>query len=275
LWRLLAAQEIRIAPWEVIRLTFLGQLFNQIVPGTVGGDLVKAWYVARHTPHKGKVLMTLFVDRLVGLTEMTLLSLVMILVLVGGGADLGPLRTPMLSVAVVLALATGAFVALFWPGLRRALRLDRLVRRLPFAEQIASAERGAGQFGRRPGVLVEGLGLSLAAHVCWIAGLAAIGVGLGLPAAWYSYFLYIPLIYIIGSVPLTPGGVGLIEHFFLVFFVASGATASQVLALALLARLIPLFWALPGLAVVVTGTRVPPAETIEAELGVAGPAESK
>jgi hypothetical protein len=45
-------------------------------------------------------------------------------------------------------------------------------------------------------------------------------------------------------------------------------TASEVVAMALLIRVVPMFWSLPGAVVAVTGARVPPARDIEAELGL-------
>ena len=75
-----------------------------------------------------------------------------------------------------------------------------------------------------------------------------------------------PLIYIIGAVPLTPGGVGWIENWYVEFFRASPSGVSTILVLALLARLVPILWGLPGVIVAVTGVRLPGAESMQAEL---------
>ena len=46
---------------------------------TTGGDLARAWFSAKHTDRKAACLCTVFVDRLIGLTGLTLLSVVMLL----------------------------------------------------------------------------------------------------------------------------------------------------------------------------------------------------
>jgi hypothetical protein len=103
-WFLLRIQDIHISLWEAVRLTFLGIFFNSIVPGTVGGDLVKAYYVARHTPKKAAVLVSIFVDRIMGLTELTLMAAVMTtVVLVCGLERLETIRNPVISIAVCYA----------------------------------------------------------------------------------------------------------------------------------------------------------------------------
>ncbi|MCK4277128.1 MAG: hypothetical protein KAX78_11470, partial [Phycisphaerae bacterium] len=67
----------------------------------------------------------------------------------------------------------------------------------------------------------------------------------------------------------SPGGLGVIESLYVKFFAVGAIGASQILPLALLARGIPMFWTLPGLVVAITGSKLPPAAVMEAELGLA------
>jgi hypothetical protein len=276
-WYLLRVQDIRISLWEGIRLTFLGLFFNAVIPGTVGGDLVKAYYVARHTPKKAAVLVTGFVDRVLGLAELTLMAAVMIsAVLLVGAQDFASLRLAATITAGVLAGLVVAATFLLSERVRRALHLQKLYRRLPIAHHIEAAGSAANVFGNRLSALLAGIGITFVAHVLFISAIALIGSAVGVPAPWYAYFLYIPVIYIIGSVPVTPGGVGIIENFYLLFFAgyftaSDGAAADgKIFALALLARFIPLIWGLPGVLVAVTGPRIPKTAAMEAELGISG-----
>lgn len=267
-WYLLRVVEVRIRLWEAVRLTFLGQFFNAVVPGTVGGDLVKAYYVARHTPHKAGVLVSVFVDRVTGLAMMALLSAATLtIVLAGGLVSFEQARTPAVTVVIVLVLVGGAMAFLLSTRLRRVLHVQKLYQRLPIAHHISAAGRAARSYGRSARRLGVAMLVTLVAQVFFIGGIALLGAALrsgGTIAPWYEFFVYVPLIYIIGAVPITPGGVGVIEGAYWTFFAAS--PASQILALALLARLIPIFWGLPGLLVAITGPRLPKSEEIEAEL---------
>jgi len=122
------------------------------------------------------------------------------------------------------------------------------------------------QFRRHPLDLLKAVGITLGAHATWIAGIAVAGAALGLDVPWYKYFLYVPLIYIIGSVPITPGGAGLVEASYKLFFASALVGDEQILALALTARVLDIIRGLPGLLVVITGTRIPHADQVEAEL---------
>jgi len=269
-WRmLLRIQDVHIGVWEAVRLTFLGQFFNHVVPGTVGGDLVKAYYVSGHTTRKAAVLVSVFVDRLMGLTELTLMSGVMILIVLAAGLKtFDEVFWPVVCVAVVVVVIVVLTALLLSKGLRKALHLQRLYRRLPIAHHVEAAGDAANLYRARVGSLVRAVLITLGAHVFFVGSIALAGLSLSLETPWYAYFMYVPLIYIIGAVPITPGGIGLIEECYRLFFVTALVTPSEVVALAMFARLIPIFWGLPGIVVAVTGPRMPRIDTMEAELGM-------
>jgi len=269
-WLLLRVVSINISPWEALRLSFLGQYFSVIVPGTVGGDLVKAYYVSKHTAAKAAALVSVIMDRIMGLTELTLMATVMLLVVYFAGlSSVETLKLPAVIVAIVVAVLIAAFVFLFSQRFRRLLRLDRLYRRLPMAHHIAAAAGAVHLYRGNVRRLIEAMGITLLGHVAWIGSMVLVAASLSLATPWYNFFLYVPLIYTIGAVPLTPGGLGLVEKFFVVFFVTPLVTASEVVALALLIRVMPVFWSLPGAIVAVTGAKVPKAAEMKTELGLA------
>jgi len=267
-WRfLLAVQSVHIGLWESVRLTFLGQFFNAVVPGTVGGDLVKAYYVSKHTQRKAAVVVTTFVDRMIGITELALLAAAMVAVVWMGGL-VGPQTVGAmgLTIAVVLAVVALAFTFVLSSRFRKVLHLEKLYGRLPLAYHFAAAGDAARIYRDRAGSLVWAMAMTVFAHVTFIGSIGLVGASLSLPSGWYEYFLYVPLIYIVGAVPVTPGGVGLVEKLYVVLF--ASAAPSGALALALLARGVQVLCGLPGLVVAVTGPKLPKAQTIEAELGL-------
>lgn len=266
-WFLLRVQNIRLRLWESVRLTFLGQFFNMVVPGTVGGDLVKAWYVSRHTHRTAGVIMTIFVDRLIGLVELVLLAGGMLaFVLIFGFETFERMRNPAITILVVAGI-TAAMMAFFLsPRLRRLPGLQGLYSRLPIAHHLKAAGRSIRIFRRRPGYLLWGLVVTFVGQGFFLGGIAMLGVALGIDTPIYTYFVYLPLIYILGAVPITPGGVGWVENLYVEFFGATAVALSAIVALAMLARLLPIFWGLPGLIVAITGPKLPKADQMQAQL---------
>lgn len=266
-WILLRIQRIRIPAWEAVRLTFLGQFFNAVVPGTVGGDLVKAYYVAKHTPKAAAVLVSVFVDRLFGLVGLAVVAAVMLAIVLATGIEtFQRVRLPVTCVGAILAAVAALLAFLFSGRFRQALRLERLYQRWPVAHHFAAAGDAVRLYRQRLGSMTGTVVLTFAAHMGFVGFVALTGLSLSLPTPWYNYFVYVPLVYIIGSVPLTPGGVGWIENWYVKFFQTDVCGASAILVLALLARLIPVLWGLPGAVVAVTGSRLPAVDSMKAEL---------
>ena len=73
-WLLLRTQGIHINIWAAIRLHFLGLFYNNAMPGSVGGDLIRAWYVTKHTEKKFEAVLSIFVDRFVGLLSSLIMA---------------------------------------------------------------------------------------------------------------------------------------------------------------------------------------------------------
>lgn len=283
-WRLLAVQDIRITYREVLRLTWLGTFFNYIVPGTTGGDLIKAWYASRHTPRKTECLVTVFLDRLVGLIGLTLLSTLMLSIVmicrflgagrVFGAIDVGKLNEAAIGAGLVLLvlLTLGAFS--FSRRLRWAFRLNALYNRLSQRSQVARVGDSLRLFRHRLGALGKAMGQTVCVHLMFVASITLAGMSLHLQIPWYQYVIYVPLIYIIAAVPVSLGGVGLAESSYVTFFIA-WASQSEILVLALLARLIPMFWALPGIVVAIKGTKLPPPDQMQAQMAAEEAAEAR
>ena len=66
-WLLLRTQSIFIDLTAAVRLNFLGWFYNNFMPGSLGGDFLRAWYVTKHTDKKFEAALSVFVDRIIGL----------------------------------------------------------------------------------------------------------------------------------------------------------------------------------------------------------------
>jgi uncharacterized protein (TIRG00374 family) len=267
-WYLLKIQEIHVSLWEAVRLTFLGQFFSFVVPGTVSGDLVKAYYVARHTERKAAVLVTVFVDRAVGLLEFAILpTVVMVAMWLGGVENMARFLWPAIMVAVVVLLVAASAGFLFSARLRRLMGARWILSKLPLQKHLMVVAQAAYLYRQRAGALLKALAITFGGQFFFILAILLAGEAMGLSVSWYQYFLYVPLIYIVAAIPISPGGLGVTEILYVFFFSSAGVAASQILALALVARLIPMLVSLPGLAVALTGPKLPKAAEMKAELG--------
>ncbi|KKM06511.1 hypothetical protein LCGC14_1743250 [marine sediment metagenome] len=270
-WYLMRLQQIRLGYWEAVRLTFLGQFFCYIVPGMVSGDLIKAYYVIKHTDRKAAAVVSIFLDRAMGLLGFAIVPLVVMALVIVSGGDRSRLGLPALAVGIVLAAMTLCLAVLLSRRFRHMLRLDKLMALSSFLHRhTAMVSQAADLYRRRPSALLGALGITFVGQGMFITAILLAGKALVPQIPWHHYVLYVPLIYIIAAVPITPGGLGVVEWAYCQFLVAGAVAKEPVLALALLARAAQMFCGLPGIAVAITGAKVPKIATMEAELGVDG-----
>ncbi|MBI4577438.1 MAG: flippase-like domain-containing protein, partial [Planctomycetes bacterium] len=134
-WLLLRAMDLSPTGGEVVSLTLVGAFFNSFMPGAVGGDLVKAYYVARDRHGKRTAAVTtVLVDRFLGLFSLILVAMTAMLanaVEIAGNAALQPLAW-----AVVGVIAGVSFLGLVFFGMHRLPWLVRLAGRLPYRDRL-------------------------------------------------------------------------------------------------------------------------------------------
>jgi len=239
---LLRAQGIRLPVREVTALSFLGNFFNSVVPGLVGGDLVKAVYVARASDRPTAAVVTVFLDRVAGLAGTVVLA-VLALAPRFGDARFHGLILLCYGVLAGMALAVGLVLS---RRLRARFRVEERVARLPLGEVLTEADRAVSLYRHRGGVLLGALGISVLIHVLWCAVNALLGGMLGIELSLAEYFAVIPAALVVSAVPLLPGGWGVGEAAYAFFLGAMGVPAAQAVALSVVGRTIQLLWSLPG-----------------------------
>ncbi len=246
-WRLLLLlQGIGFNLGSVIRLSFLGEFFNIFLPGSMGGDAVKAFYVMRHTGRKAATLVSHFANRFLGLLTLVAVSLIML-----GGWHLAgmtataSLKQPAYGIIVVAAVIVVVLFLSLNDRLHHSPFLRRMLARLPFAPQLEILREALYRHRKMGYMLLPVMIFSLSIVISFILVVTCLGLSLNLHIPWQQYFLYLPLIVIMTAVPVTPGGVGVMEELFLYFFSTAG-DPQKVLALALLYRFTLIFCSLPG-----------------------------
>ena len=271
---LLKAQGIDIPFMKLYRLSFLGLFYSSIIPGSIGGDLVKAYYVNKHTEKTAEVLMSTFIDRFAGLVGFTLMSFITLAIALALElASIQQLKIAILAVLVATGLSAAILLLILSGKFRKFLRLERIYNKTSVAHHFAAAGNSTKIYRERPSVLAKAFGFTAINQIFVISSCAFIGFSIGLNIPFWSYYLYTPLIFIISAIPVTPGGVGVTENLYVKFFsiAAIGTVApdvSMILVLAMFARLIPILWGIPGLWVVATGHKVPKSDIMQAELDV-------
>ena len=208
--------------FDALRLGFIGFFFNTFLPGSVGGDAVKALFLAREQNRRTVAVATVLMDRAIALWA--LVWFVALLgaafwaggLLVGDGAE--PCRRIVKAAWVVVGTSLTAWLLL---GLLPDRRAERFAGRLSGLPKVghAAAElwRAVWVYRRRQASVFGVLALSWVGHVGFVflfyfAGLTLFDPGSGqrMPTLT-QHFLIVPIGLVINALPLFPGGAGIGE----------------------------------------------------------------
>ncbi|MGA2915103.1 MAG: lysylphosphatidylglycerol synthase transmembrane domain-containing protein [Sedimentisphaerales bacterium] len=276
---LLRTQGIHVDYWPALKLHLLGLFYNNCLPGSVGGDLLRAWYVTMHTEKKIEAAMSVFVDRTVGMVcTIAMVFLTYWLVPKGGietqfslGADFSPASLAIKFLIVILALVILAAIVLavcyssrkLRPTLLKYVFIFGLKWKLWFDRVINAVKL----YCCRPFILLLAVLLTFFCQSMPIYGLYLVGKNLGIEANLRYYFMFFPLSWIIGIIPISVGGAGVMELGLKgLFGKVAQVTETQGLILALTQRLTWLIISIPGVVIHLTGKHLPNKEEIEKEI---------
>ena len=230
-WWLLLTQNISIPLKRVVELSWISNFFTIVLPGTAGGELVRAYYIVKDAPNlKVSSVSTVLVDRILGLYSLLWLGVASFLVLLLLGEEGTSAAVPIgVSAALLTATATVGLFLLWMPVTRNfILRLLPKRFRVPLNDAL-NAYQGHGRY------LAGGFILSLVANICYMGIFLLVGLSLNAGFAWHQVALSVPFIVLANTLPISPGGVGVGETasslLFEQFDVSVGAEIMLVLRL--------------------------------------------
>ncbi|MEM7167941.1 MAG: lysylphosphatidylglycerol synthase transmembrane domain-containing protein [Planctomycetota bacterium] len=234
---------------DVVRLGWIGLLFNQVVPGATGGDVVKGIYIARETPRRrAEAVLTIIIDRAVGLTGLMLIGTVIVALHFDAIYASELLRGFIWLLPALLICVFGGTLLLTWPPFWRFAPVRGLVARLPGKALLKRVADALYELRGRPKLVLGILGMSVVGHFLGIAMHYYLACALVGEVPDLGLFLFIdPMGQLVNAVPLTPGGVGLGETAYDELFTAANNSSIPGAELMILIRVSWLLWGAVGL----------------------------
>lgn len=228
--RLLLAQGQRASFLHLLGLNYAGIFYSVVLPGQMGGEVVKGVWLARAGAGGGQAAVSILVDRLTGVASLGLLGLAGLLL--APAVAMAPLMLWVPAIACLLALGPLVLLAAGAPGRFLALPIAApllpLLRRflLPLRDAVASY-RGAR------GTLAAALALALGFQglVTLSNYIAARAVGVDIPPL--ALLWIVALVSLVHLVPVSFAGLGLREGAYVILLQQYGIALAPALTLSL------------------------------------------
>lgn len=253
---LLKSQLIHIGMARTFVINMVGAFYNSFMPGSTGGDVAKAYYSSKYTEHRTRAVLTVVVDRIIGLLALLVL----------GGAmaafqwQVPECRKVAIGAGVIVVGVAVGLVVFYTPALRRGTGLDWLLRRLPMQKQVRNAVHAMELYGKQPMTVFWAFACSFPVHITTILSATMSGQAFHLTLAPLYYWVIVPVLALVGAIPISPQGAGVMEFFAVQLTIHRGVTVAQAVALVMSIRLVSIFWnLLAGIFVLRGGFHAPTA----------------
>jgi uncharacterized membrane protein YbhN (UPF0104 family) len=197
---------------------FIGMYFNLILPTSVGGDVVRAWYLDGYSGKRLAAFASVFLDRLSGLMVLLLMACVAVFF---SPIQLEPWVmwfTYGAAGCTVLGLTTLPLLA------QHSERVSVRLRRL----------HGALAALRSPRVLALSTLSSLFVQAANVIVVMLVGIAIGAEIPWTYYWILVPMVSLLTLVPISVGGAGVRENAIPFFLAPLGIGDAVAVPLALL-----------------------------------------
>ncbi|MBU3933942.1 MAG: flippase-like domain-containing protein [Candidatus Omnitrophica bacterium] len=235
-WRLrivLAAQETSFSIKDLFSLTLIGHFFTNFMPTSVGGDLVKGYYISRRIKSKISSYASVFVDRIMGMFSLILIASIALLIM------RKDIEHKFIFWALGLLLLFCIIFTLLLINkklLKRiggSLGLLRLLRSLKLDSLAQKAYVSVNVYTNHKKKLLQMLILSIAAQFIAFFAIYILSNSLSVYIPFGKILLVMPIIAALCMLPVTMNGLGLREWAF-VFFFSPNVGEAAALSLSLL-----------------------------------------
>lgn len=186
---------------QLCNLNFISAFFNSCLPGTIGGDVVRAMLLKSERLPLSTCAHSVIIDRLmavVGIFAMVVLSLPWL-------GRLLPLPVPLLVALSIIACIIGLLF------LRKAPAWLRKLPDSPMVRMTASLTESMGRIVFAPMDFLIMLAQAIAAHACFCLSAYLLGLSLGVPFGLWDAMLLVPPVLLMMLLPISVGGWGVRE----------------------------------------------------------------
>lgn len=226
---ILSGEDLQIPLFRAVQLTFVGYFFNNFIPTAIGGDIIKAYYVAKSNKQKIKSYTSVMMDRLLGLYTFLLIGV--FAVMAGGGESGG------ISVRPILAVV-GSFGIVFLIVICNSRMIEPLqqflvrVRLVNLSKAIKKSYLIVHDYRNRKLIVAGSILISLVAQFFYFMVVYVLFLSFGVQLDLVSVFLIMPIVTLVSMMP-SVGGLGFREGAMVLFFTPM-AGAKTALAVSIL-----------------------------------------
>ena len=240
---LLKSKNVKLPLIKVMSYYHVGLFFNNFLIGYIGGDAFRIYDIHKSSGDTTSALTTVFFDRFIGFFAMTALAMFVSLLLLQRFSSLALFS----AIAAILLCWILLFVFLFRENMARKLAwifkplLPKMVQ-----NRIKDLYFGLNQFRHNKGLLFRILLIALCVQALRVLTHFWAARSIGVEIELSYFYIFIPIIAILASLPISLGGIGIREQSGVALFARVGISSAEVVAFEFLAYIVGIVATIPG-----------------------------
>ena len=240
---ILWVQRPEIAFTKLLRFYFISGFLGNFAP--LSNDVIKMYCSAKHTSDLKGAFSSVFLDRIIGMLSLGIIALIALVALQGVAiAQVGTMAYSciivllILSIGLPLILQTGFMIR----NIRRVLGRSRWGPLM----KVAEIYENLLLYQNQRGVMAKVLLVSFANHLISIWVFYIIAQSFPTSVAIGYFFLFIPVAWVLAMVPVTVGGIGVLEGAIVYLFSNVGMPVETCVGMVVWQRVMRIAATLPG-----------------------------
>ncbi|MBI4684735.1 MAG: flippase-like domain-containing protein [Nitrospirae bacterium] len=199
-WKLLLPEEFRSK--NLFSYYLIGSFFNTFMPGLVGGDVVKTYYLYKKTNKGSLSLASVFMDRYVGFISLMIIGLTAFII--GFDYVKGSIIEWLLPAIILLFLISS--LVIFGLRLGKGIRL------------LSEFYNYFDEYRNQRILIMKTICLSFVVQIMNTISIYVVTLGLGQHISLIYFFIFFPIIVTIAALPISISGIGIREGAFVLLF---------------------------------------------------------
>ncbi|MCM8790314.1 MAG: flippase-like domain-containing protein [Candidatus Omnitrophica bacterium] len=231
---IIEAQNISATFAEAFSLTLLGYFFNNFLPTAIGGDIVKAYYLSKHSSNSTGSYTSVFVDRAIGLITMIFMAFVALFFVKQAIVD------NKVRYAIYIITAASALGIFFMASKSFAKRFSVLLTLMkPIEDKLVKVYDAINIYRHHRILMLKTIAISVASQIFYFTFFGLLALSIGSRISTIDVLLRMP---VVGMMSLLPSinGLGVREGATVVLFgpIIGNANAFAVSILVIVCMLI-------------------------------------
>ncbi len=242
-WILLRYSVKHVSFTNILPSYYLGVFFNNILPTTMGGDVVRTIHLGLHGISMKSLIGSTFIDR--GIGFFVILSMGILSLSLSQEIKLGTRYSILLAVAASTMLL-GLWLLFSENVHKRIGRLTVKYQRNRIRRFLWETLHLCHSYNAAWREIIAAMALTIVMQSAVIISYYALGETIGIFLSPLTYFGIIPIVFLAGAVPISLGGIGVRESVLVGLLVMLGVNTQQAITLSLLYLFVLLVSSLPG-----------------------------